>query len=192
MKLLIILVVFIFTGMQVSVAQNSQVCHAVVVHGDTIPVVYLPPVYIVSNKVFKTKRAERKYNRLVRYVKKVYPYAKLASAKLIEYDGLLKNAKSDRERKKLMKRAEKELRKQYEGKLRNFTITQGKILIKLIDRETQFTSYELLKELRSGLYASIWQGIGKIFSYDLKEKYDPKGKDRQIEQIVVLIEAGAI
>lgn len=175
-----------------AVAQDGKVYRAHVVGADTMAVVDLKPVYIVAVRKFATEKEARKYSRLVRYVKKVYPYAKLAAKKLNDYEVLLKNAKNDRERDKLMKKAEKELRQEYEGKLRNFTITQGKILIKLIDRETQYSSYDLLKQLRSGFYASIWQGVGKIFSYDLKEKYDPQGADRQIEQIVLLIEAGAI
>jgi hypothetical protein len=191
LKHIFLLISFLFVLNQVS-AQKGYTHRAKVVNGDTLLVVDLKPVYIVEYGKFESKKAKRKYTRLVRYVKKVYPYAKLAAAKLNEYEKLLKNAKSEKEKKKLMKRAEKELRKQYEGKLRDFTITQGKILIKLIDRETQFSSYELLKYLRNGLYASIWQGVGKVFSYDLKERYDPKGKDRQIEQIVQLIEAGAI
>ena len=187
---IILLSAFVFFISKTTVGQ--QVCHAEIFENDTVPVIYLKPVYIVALKKFESKKAERKYNRLVRYVKKVYPYAKLAAKKLQEYDTLLQAAKNDRERNRLMKRAEKELRKQYEGKLRRFTFTQGKILVKLIDRETSYTSYQLLKELRSGFYASIWQGIGKLFDYNLKVKYDPKGADRQIEQIVLLIEAGAI
>jgi hypothetical protein len=194
MILRIFIAVFFVFAFSVSVRsqQKGEVCAAVVENGDTIPVVYLKPVYIVEIKNFKSKREKRRYTRLVRYVKKVYPYAKLAAAKLQEYDTLLRAADNDRQRKKLMKKAEKELRSQYEGKLRNLTFSQGKILIKLIDRETSYTSYELLKQLRSGLYASIWQGVGKLFGYNLKVKYDPYGADRQIEQIVKLIEAGAI
>ncbi|MBN2746728.1 MAG: DUF4294 domain-containing protein [Bacteroidales bacterium] len=186
-----IIIVLIFFGLAAK-AQQPGVFNAKIFEGDTIPVVNLQPVYIVSVKRFSSKKEEVRYTRLVRYVKKVYPYAKLAANKLNEYEIVLKAAKNDKERSKIMKRAEKELRDEYEGKLRNFTITQGKILIKLIDRETRYSSYDLLKQLRSGLYAGIWQGVGKIFGYDLKVKYDPQGEDRQIEQIVQLIEAGAI
>lgn len=186
----IILISFTFFCFTSNYAQQTYA--AEIFENDTVPVIYLKPVYIVELKKFESKKEERKYTRLVRYVKKVYPYAKLASKKLQEYDTLLQAAKNDHERSKLMKKAEKELRKEYEGKLRRFTFSQGKILIKLIDRETSYSSYELLKQLRSGLYASIWQGVGKLFDYDLKVKYDPKGADRQIEQIVQLIEAGAI
>jgi len=187
---LIILSFFLFLLPKYTLGQETF--RAEIFEGDTIPIITLKPVYIVEMKKFESKKAERKYNRLVRYVKKVYPYAQLAAKKLQEYDTLLQAEKNDRARSKLMKKAEKELRKEYEGKLRSFTFSQGKILIKLIDRETSYTSYELLKELRSGFYASIWQGIGKLFDYDLKIKYDPKGADRQIEQIVQLIEAGVI
>lgn len=187
----IILILFFLFPWSIK-GQQGQAYRAEIFEGDTLPVVKLAPVYIVSMKKFKSKKEQRKYSRLVRYVKKVYPYAKLAGKKLQEYDTLLKNAKTDRERTKLMKRAEKELRNEYEGKLRKFTIGQGKILVKLIDRETSHTSYELLKLLRSGFYASVWQGLGKLFSYDLKVHYDPKGADRKIEQIVRLIEAGVI
>lgn len=173
-------------------AQQGAVYRAHIFQGDTMPIVDLKPVVIVSMKKFASEKEKKQYNKLVYNVKKVYPYAKLAAKKLNDYEFQLKNAKNDRERDKLMKKAEKEIRNEYEGKLRKFTITQGKILIKLIDRETRYSSYDLLKELRSGLYASIWQGVGKLFDYDLKVKYDPNGADRQIEQIVQLIEAGAI
>ncbi len=186
-----ILVVLVFLGLAAK-AQQSGIYTAKIIEGDTVPVVNLQPVYIVSVRKFASHKEEVRYTRLVRYVKKVYPYAKLAAKKLNEYEVVLKAAKNDKERSKIMKRAEKELREEYEGKLRNFTITQGKILIKLIDRETRYSSYELLKQLRSGIYAGIWQGVGKIFGYDLKVKYDPQGEDRQIEQIVQLIEVGAI
>jgi hypothetical protein len=141
MILRIFIAVFFVFAFSVSVRsqQKGEVCAAVVENGDTIPVVYLKPVYIVEIKNFKSKKEKRRYTRLVRYVKKVYPYAKLAAAKLQEYDTLLRAAGNDRQRKKLMKKAEKELRSQYEGKLRNLTFSQGKILIKLIDRETSYT-----------------------------------------------------
>lgn len=172
-------------------AQQDKVYRARIFEGDTLAIVTLP-VVVIAAPHFASKKDEIRYTRLMYHVKKVYPYAKFAAAKLNDYEVLLKNAKNEKERNKLMKKAERELRDEYEGKLRSFTFTQGKILIKLIDRETQYSSYDLLKELRSGLYAAIWQGVGKIFGYDLKVKYDPEGEDRQIEQIVQLIEARAI
>lgn len=171
---------------------NPIVSAAIVVDGDTIPNIILEPIYVVGHKKFKSKRAERRYSRLVRYVKNVYPYAKLAGEKLREYDAILRATDSQRERKKIMKQVEKEIRAEYEGKLRNLYVGEGKILVKLIDRECNHSSYELLKELRGGVSAVLWQGVGRLFGYNLKERYDPNGKDRNIEMIVRMVERGII
>jgi hypothetical protein len=173
-------------------AQFGQLNYGVIVDGDTIPSINLSTVYIVTPRKFKTKRQEIRYTRMVRYVKKVYPYAKLAGQKLQKYDSLLREAPNEKAKKKMMKLAEKEIRAEYEGKLRKFTIGQGKILVKLIYRETNNTSYELLKELRGSVSAILWQGVGRLFGYNLKVKYEPYGADYQIEQIVRLIDIGAI
>ena len=173
-------------------AQQGVVNAAVILDKDTISNIKLPTFYVVSARKFKNKKQEIRYTRLVRYVVKVYPYAKLAGQKLQEYDSLLKAAPNEKARKKMMKQAELELRGEYEGKLRDLTIMQGKILVKLIDRETNHSSYELLKELRGAVNAILWQSVGRLFGYNLKVKYDPKGEDRQIEQIVRLIEVGAL
>jgi len=173
-------------------AQFGKLSYGVIVDGDTIPSINLSTVYIVTPRKFKTKKQEIRYTRMVRYVKKVYPYAKLAGQKLQKYDSLLREAPNERAKKKMMKLAEKEIRAEYEGKLRKFTIGQGKILVKLIYRETNNTSYELLKELRGSVSAILWQGVGRLFGYNLKVKYEPYGADYQIEQIVRLIDIGAI
>ena len=165
------------------------------VQGDETLLNYsLKPVYIVSYKKFDSQKALIRYTRLVRYVKKVYPYAKLAGLKMQEYDKVLREAKSDRERHRLMKQAEKEIREEYEGRLRKLTRGQGKILVKLLYRETHNSAYDLLKELRGSMSAAIWQGVGRVFGYNLKVTYAPETNyaDRQIEQIVRLIEKGAI
>ena len=173
-------------------AQQGYVNHGIVLDNDTVSNIILPTYYVVTPKKFDNKKEEIRYTRLLRYVKKVYPYAKLAGQKLQKYDSLLRAAPTKRARKKLMKEAEKEIRAEYEGKLRKLTITQGKILVKLIDRETNHSSYHLLKELRGSVNAVLWQGVGRLFGYNLKVKYDPTGEDYQIEQIVRLIELGAI
>jgi len=175
-----------------SFAQMGYVNKGVIIDNDTISSIKLSTHYVVSQKKFKNKRQRIRYTRKVRYVKKVYPYAKLAGDKLDGYDSLLRAAPTEKARKKIMKLAEKEIRAEYEGKLRKFTIGQGKILVKLIDRETNHSSYNLLKELRGTVSAVLWQGVGRLFGYNLKVKYDPKGEDREIEQIIQLIEIGAI
>ena len=173
-------------------AQMGYVNKAIVVDNDTISNINLSTHYVVGRKKFENKRQEIRYTRLVRYVKKVYPYAKLAGEKLDSYDSLLRVTPNERDRKKIMKQAEKDIRAEYEGKLRKFTIGQGKILVKLIDRETNHSSYKLLKELRGSVSAILWQGVGRIFGYNLKIKYDPAGEDKDIEKIIQLIDIGAI
>jgi hypothetical protein len=177
---------------QTNAPAKGYVFQGVIFEGDTISYIPLKEVYVVKTKKFKSKKDERRYTRLVKYVKLVYPYAKLAGQKLRQYDVQLRAEPNDRARRKIMKKAEDELRAEYEGRLRSLTFTQGKILIKLLDRETNHSGYDLLKELRGTSSAVIWQGVGRLFGYNLKVKYDPLGEDRQIEQIVQLIEMGAI
>ena len=168
------------------------VARATIILGDTIPVIDLREVEILSLKVPKTEK-ERRYNaRLIKNVKKVYPFAKLAGIKLRQYDIILKDVKSEKERKRLMKRAEKEIKEQYGEPLKKLTFTQGKILIKLIDRETQNTSYDLVKDLRGSFSAFFYQTFARLWGYNLKTKYVPGGKDKKIETIVKMIDAGRL
>jgi len=189
---IILLLSFFLLQTTYSQTINGFIARAKIVGKDTIPILELSQVTIFPPLVFKSKRAARKFGRLVRYVKKVYPYAKIAGIKYNEYNTLLVNVKGDLERKKLMKQAENDLKEEFEGELKKLTFSQGKILIKLIDRETQNTSYKLVKEFRGRVIAGLWQGFARIFSYNLKAKYDPKGKDRDIERIILMIEAGAL
>jgi hypothetical protein len=112
--------------------------------------------------------------------------------KLREYDAELKKLKTDHQRRKFMKKVEDELREEFEGELRELTVRQGIILIKLIDRETGDTSYELVKQFRGAFSAFFWQSIARLFGHNLKLKYDPDGEDKMIEEIVLLIENGQI
>ncbi|MBG0781799.1 MAG: DUF4294 domain-containing protein [Bacteroidales bacterium] len=161
-------------------------------HGDTTLIMTLPEVNVFAMRLFDSRRDIRKVERLIYHVKKVYPYAKLAGIKLREYDKQLVNAKNDRDRRRIMRKAEKEINEEFGGELRNLTFTQGKILLKLIDRETGNTSYDLVKELRGGFTAFFYQGFARIWGYNLKSDYDPNGEDELIETIVTLIEHGQL
>lgn len=168
------------------------VCKTTVVEGDTIPLIEMAP-FEIRESVHVMGPIERWYwDRLVYNVKKVYPYAKLAGIKLKEYNSVLVAAKNETEKRRLMRQAEKELKDKFEGQLRDLNITQGKILLKLVDRETGNCSYDLVKELRGTFMAFFWQNIGRLFGYNLKARYDPKGEDRQIETIIYMIETGTI
>ncbi|MCX6233284.1 MAG: DUF4294 domain-containing protein [Bacteroidetes bacterium] len=160
--------------------------------GDTLYVMSLPTVNIYGKIIFKTKGESRRFDKLARNVKKVYPYAVLAREKLAEYSSLLADVTSDKERRALMRQAEKELQDQYGEELKELTFTQGMILIKLVDRETGDTSYELVEELRGKFVAFFWQSLARIFGYNLKTKYDPSGEDKDIETIVLMIQNGTI
>ncbi|MBP9152346.1 MAG: DUF4294 domain-containing protein [Flavobacteriales bacterium] len=173
----------------VSALINGKLYNAIIINGDTVPIILLPTVRAVSKRVFKSKRDEKKYYKLTRHVKKVLPYAKLAGKRMKEVEAEVANM-SSRERKKRMKELEKEIKRDYEGELTKLSFTQGRILIKLLDRETGSISYDIVKEFRGGFTAWFFQGIAKMFDYDLKAEYDPEGDDKLIEEIVVKIENG--
>jgi len=170
--------------------QQPIVLVARVVNGDTLLQAQLSMVTISSTRKFKSVRDQKRYEKLVRNVRKVYPYARLAGLKLREYESILKAAPNDRERRKIMKQAEKEITDKFGPELKKLNFSQGKILIKLIDRETGNSSYSLLQELRGKFTAFVWQQLARIFGYNLKTIYDPLGEDRQIEEIVQRIETG--
>lgn len=135
----------------------------------------------------------RKHARLVRNVKIVYPYAKEAAVYMNKLETELLTLKTKREREKFTKAMEKEIVKKYTPILKQMTFSQGKILIKLIDRETQRSSYSILKEFRGGLAASFWNTIARIFKANLKETYNPEeGEDAIIEHIITMYEAGTL
>jgi len=177
---------------QTMLPDSTYVVFAKVHHGDTVLIVNLPEVPVYSIRIFDSRRDIRKIEKLIYHVKKVYPYARLAGIKLKEYEAILLKAKNDKERKKIMKQAEKEIEEQFGKDLRDLTFTQGKILIKLIDRETGETSFSLLQDLRGNFTAFFYQTFARLWGYNLKTKYDPKGEDELIEAIVLMIENGQL
>lgn len=190
------IIILIFLGFATLPIQaqepESKIVIARVVDGDTL-ITYDLPEYLVTAKMPRQlRRLARQNARLVYNVKKAYPYAKIAGMKLREYEVILRNAKSDAERRKIMKQAEEELKAEFEDDLRKLTFKQGLILIKLVDRETGNSSYVLIQELRGKFVAFFWQTFARIFGYNLKTEYDPEGEDRKIEEIVVMIENGEL
>ncbi|MFC2151338.1 DUF4294 domain-containing protein [Bacteroidota bacterium] len=168
------------------------VTRMVIVDGDTIPNVSIEEVIIFPRIIFKNRYRERKYYKLVRDVKRAYPYAIYAKNKLDEMENEFQSLKTEKEKKKYIKNLENQLMDEFGNELKKLTITQGRILLKLIDRETGNTSYVLLKELRGTVSAIFWQTIARLFGSDLKSQYDPEGKDFLIERVVRLIETGQI
>ncbi len=126
---------------------------------------------------------QKKYEKLVRDVKKVLPYAKMAGFRLQMLEQNLQTLPTDKARKEYLKRTEEGIKEQFADDLVNLTITQGKLLIKLIHRETGKDTYDLIKTYRGGITALYWQGLAKVFTADLKNEYNPV-EDWQIEKII--------
>jgi hypothetical protein len=157
-----------------------------------MPEVEIKEVTIVA-RPSPAKRSEyRKYERLILNIKKVYPYALMVRRRLEKVNEDMKNITTEKARKEYIKNVEKDVFAEYEGDMRQMTITQGRLLIKLIDRETQNTSYELIKVYRGKISAAFWQGIARIFGTNLKEQYDAYGEDALIELIIREIDAGRL
>jgi hypothetical protein len=169
---------------------SIHVSRAVIEGKDTLAMFDLEEVRVYKRSDFEYLTYKRRDMRLVRNVKKAYPYSKIAARKLKELDEELSKLGSEAEQKEYIDQAEKEIMHEFEKDIRKLTITQGIILVKLIDRETGHTSYEVLKDLKGGFSAFFWQGIARIFGNNLKTEYNPDGEDAKIEDIVRGIEAG--
>jgi hypothetical protein len=160
--------------------------------GDTVAIVQLPDVYVFPELKFKNEKERQQYNKLVRDVKRTLPYAKLVYATLIETYEYIETLPDDRSREAHLKRMEKELFKEYKPELKKLTLSQGKLLIKLIDRECNQSSYHLVSAYLGRLRAGFWNMFAGLLGASLKSEYDPKGKDALTERVVLLVERGAI
>lgn len=159
---------------------------------DSILHITLPEISVYPQTQDMPRKQLRQYTALELKVKKVYPIAKLAAKKIEEYNKVYLNFKSERERKAYVKNIEKELFAEYEPEIRSMTVSQGRILIKLIDRETGKSSFEIIKEFKGGFSAFLWQSVARIFGHNLKSEYDPANEDNMIEFIIWQIDQGLI
>jgi hypothetical protein len=172
--------------------QRFYVIQKVERDGEKLPEIEIKEVTISGERKFFTGFQLWKYERLVYNVKKAYPYSIIVRDKLKDVNAALEKLPDDKERKKYIKDIEKQVFKDYENDMKEMTVTQGMILIRLIDRETQNTSYDLIKEYRGKITAAFWQGIARLFGTNLKEEYDPVGDDFLIEMIIAEIDAGRL
>lgn len=159
---------------------------------DTLYLKYLNEVEISASSIFSRSTNVKRVTRLVHYVKKVYPYAVIAATKLRAYESAMENMPGKRDKRRFMRRMERELKEEFGVNIENFTYMQGEIFLKLLDRETQYTAYELLKMLRGGFRARMYQNSAAMFGFDLRERYEPEGRDQEIEEIVQMINRGEI
>ena len=171
--------------------QKKEILHYIVDGKDTIYVDEIRASKVYA-RVPKQKGKEwRKYYRLVHNFSKAYPYALVARKLVAEADSTiaadnLKRLKKD----KYINTVQEELFEVFEGQMRKMTVSQGALLMKLIDREVGKSSYNIIKDYKNGMAAGFWQGIAKMFGTDLKKPYDPEGEDRAVEELVEIWEAG--
>ena len=149
-----------------------QLNEAVVAPGPSIP------------KDPRPQPGTRRYSRLERRVLKVWPYAEFAGLAMDSLESELAAIESPKARKTLIERKEEALKARFEGELRKLTVREGVILIRLIDRQANRTTYGVVKELKGRLSAFMWQGLARLFGHDLKSEYDPDGDDAAIEHII--------
>ena len=163
-----------------------------VFNGDTVVHITHYVYTCIDQRTFANAKEKAKWDKLKRDVKKAYPYAVLAKMKLSEMDAQLALVKGEKAREDFSKKCEDELVKQFETDMRQLTATQGRILFKLMDRETGSTTYQIIKQRRGSFSAFMWQSVAIVFGNNLKSDYDPAGDDANIESIVQLIEMGLI
>lgn len=198
MKKMLILTFLLSLSAFEAVAQESKITvqgylvPVCVYEGDTIPNITLPTVYVFEQLKFKNKKQRQKYDRLVRNVKKTLPIAKEVNRAIIETYEYLQTLPNEKARQEHLRRVEKGVKEQYTPRLKKLTFSQGKLLIKLINRETDSSSYELVKAFLGPFKAGFYQAFAAIFGASLKKEYHPEGEDAMIERIAILVENGQL
>lgn len=162
--------------------------------GDTVPVFALTGITVFPELKFKNKKEEQFYWRTVRDVKLTLPYAKLIAETLIETYEYIETFPTKKEREDYLKRMEKSLFEQYKPVLRKFSRRQARVLVKLIQRETNQSSYDIIRAFLGSFRAGFWQGFGKLFGVSLKAEYNPAGdrEDGIMERVACAVEEGRL
>jgi len=160
--------------------------------GDSIQYMEMNNVYVYPQLTFKNKKQAETYMRLVTNVKKVLPIAKEARQMLIETTEFLDMLPDEKAKNAHIKRVEEDIFRTYKPKMKKLTYSQGKLLIKLIDRECHSSSYDMIKAFMGPIRAGFWQVFAWGFGASLKKEYDPTGRDRLTERVVLMVEAGQI
>ncbi len=173
-------------------AERATLAPVMVVDGDTVPLFLLNDVHIEATMTDRVRRRVERIDKLTRNVIKVYPYARVTAKLLAEYEHDLAAMTKEKDRHLYTRLAEAELRAEFEEEIKGLTMGQGRVLVKLIDRETGHTGYQLVEELRGSFQAWMWQGVARLFGHDLKDDYDPEGDDVALEAIVRRIENGEL
>lgn len=199
---IVILITFLSLGNLICRAQqrsaqpltqkNIYLTPMCVYEGDTIPYVKIPTVYIFKPLKFKNKREMDKYYRLIRDVKKVLPISKEINHAIVETYEYLQTLPNEKIRQKHIKAIEKGLKEQYTPRMKKLSFAQGKLLIKLVDRQSNSTSYELVRAFMGPFKAGFYQTFAALFGASLKKQYDPQGDDALTERVILMVESGQL
>jgi hypothetical protein len=157
--------------------------YVTVLNGELVPMIVTEEVRIVDVRIFKSQADRDNYNRLRYNIYKVLPYAKFAAERYQQLQRDLATTADKRKQKKMINACEAQIKDLFKREIENLTISQGEVLIKLIDRQTGNTSYEMVKDLKGGVKAFMLQSVARFFGHNLKEKYDPY-EERDIESIL--------
>lgn len=152
-------------------------------NGELMPWIVLPDIKIVDTRIFASEEDRLKYKRLRYNVMKVMPYARYAGERYRQLQRDLALTGDKKKQKELVKACEKQIKDLFNREIKNMTISQGEVLIKLIDRETGNSSYAMLKDLKGGLNAFMMQSVARLFGHNLKQEYDPE-VERDIEEVI--------
>jgi hypothetical protein len=190
-KIFGILVILVFTNLVYSQGVVDSVMLQIN-QNDTFYLARMQDVWVYPKMVFKNKKQERFYWKTVRDVKKTLPFAKELTKEMQVADHQLALLPDEKARRKWWKQHEKYLFQKYENDFRHMTASQGQMLMKLMDRESDRTSYDIIKHYRGKASANFWQFVAKLFKNDLKEEYDADDKDRIVERVINLVEAGML
>lgn len=177
---------------RISTCKNGYKVPVTVYKNDTIPTITLREVIIFPEIRFKSKRQRTRYNKLVRDVKKTLPLAKEINRAVIETYEYLQTLPDKKSREAHLKMVEKGLKQQYTPAMKKLTFSQGKLLIKLVNRETNSSSYELIKAFMGPLKAGFYQTFAALFGASLKKEYHPEDDDKMTERIIILVENGQL
>ena len=198
MKRLIFLILFLsFIAVHLNAQEQTTTIKGYVVpicvyKGDTIPSMRMPTLYVYKDLYFKNKKQQQEYNRLVRNVKKTLPIAKEVNRAIIETYEFLQTLPDEKAREKHLSMVEKSVKEQYTPRMKQLTLSQGKLLIKLVNRETSSSSYELVKAFLGPFKAGFYQAFAAIFGASLKKEYHPEDEDAMIERVIILVENGQL
>ena len=161
-------------------------------HGDSIQYMEMNNVYVYPNLTFKNAKQAAAYNRLVKNVKTVLPIAKEVNQIIVETYEYLETLPDKKSKDEHMKRVEKSIFKEYKPRMKKLTYSQGKLLIKLVYRECDSRSYDIIKAFLGPIRAGFYQAFASLFGASLKKDYDAEGTDRLTERVVLMVEAGQL